>query len=82
VITHTTIYAAASGFEEQVPYSLAIIELEEGPRILAQVTDCDPNDVKIGDEVEIIFRKLGEEGEEGVIYYGYKARKIEISNSS
>ncbi|MEM2874763.1 MAG: Zn-ribbon domain-containing OB-fold protein [Candidatus Hadarchaeales archaeon] len=82
VVSHTTIYAAASGFEDQVPYALAIIELDEGPKVLTQVTDCDPNDLRIGDRVELIFRKLGEEGEDGVIYYGYKARKVNSKPAS
>lgn len=76
IVTYTTIHAAASGFEDQAPYSLAVVELVDGPRLTAQVTDCDPADVKIGDEVEMVFRRMGQDGEDGVIYYGFKARKI------
>jgi hypothetical protein len=76
IVTYTVVHSAASGFERMVPYILGIIELEEGPRITAQITDCDESEIEIGDEVEIIFRKMGEEGKEGVIYYGFKARKI------
>lgn len=76
IYSYAITYVPSNGFEDQVPYVLAIVELEEGPKITTQVTDCDPNDIKIGDEVEIVFRRMGEEGEEGVIYYGYKARKI------
>jgi len=76
IISYTTTYAPASGFEDQVPYVLAVIELQDGPRLTAQVTDCDISDVKIGDEVEMVFRRMGEDGEDGVIYYGFKARKV------
>ncbi|MEW6592812.1 MAG: Zn-ribbon domain-containing OB-fold protein [Candidatus Hadarchaeota archaeon] len=76
VVTCTTIYAAANGFEDQTPYSLAVVELTDGPRLTAQVTDCDPADVKIGDEVEMVFRRMGQDGEDGVIYYGFKAKKV------
>jgi uncharacterized OB-fold protein len=76
VVTYTTIYAAANGFEDQTPYTLAVIEMEDGPRLTAQVTDCDPADVKIGDNVEMVFRRMGQDGEDGVIYYGFKAKKI------
>lgn len=72
----TVVHFAAKGFEDQVPYVLAIVELKEGPRLTAQITDCNPDEVKIGDEVEIVFRRMGEDGPEGMIYYGYKARKI------
>ena len=76
IISYTITYAAASGFEDQAPYVLAVIELQDGPRLTAQVTDCDISDVKIGDEVEMVFRRMGEDGEDGVIYYGFKARKV------
>ncbi len=53
------------------PYVLAIVQLDEGPRLTAQIV-CDPLDVKIGMRVRSVFRKLGEEGQDGVIYYGTK----------
>jgi uncharacterized OB-fold protein len=34
--------------------------------------DCAVEDLKIGQRVKIEFRKLYQEGEAGVIYYGYK----------
>jgi len=76
VISYTVVHVAANGFEDQAPYALVIIELEDGPRLTAQVTDCNPDEVKIGDEVEIVFRRMGEEGQDGVIYYGFKARRV------
>jgi len=76
IISYTVIHSPPSGFEDQKPYVIAIIELEEGPRLTAQVTDCDSNDIKIGDEVEVVFRKMGQDGDDGIIYYGYKFRKI------
>ena len=76
IVTFAITHVAPNGFEDQVPYAIAIIELEEGPRLTAQVTDCDANRVKIGDEVEMIFRRIGQEGSDGPIYYGYKARLI------
>ncbi|MBN2368403.1 Zn-ribbon domain-containing OB-fold protein [Candidatus Woesearchaeota archaeon] len=57
-----------------IPYVLAIIELAEGPRLTAQVVDCRKEDVEIGKDVEMVFRKIMEKGEKGVIQYGYKFR--------
>jgi uncharacterized OB-fold protein len=34
----------------------------------------DPATVKIGMQVEAAFRTLGQEGESGIIHYGYKFR--------
>lgn len=76
VVSYSIVHVAANGFEDQVPYALAIVGLEDGPRITTQITDCNPTDVKIGDDVEIVFRRMGEEDEDGVLYYGYKARLV------
>ena len=76
VFSYTVVHVAANGFEDQAPYVLAIVELEDGPRLTAQVTDCNTDEIKIGDEVEIIFRRMGEDGQDGVIYYGFKARRV------
>ena len=71
VVTHTTIYSAPEGFSKMTPYVLGIVELNEGPRLTAQIV-CDPSEVKIGMRVKSVFRKLGEEGPDDVIYYGTK----------
>ncbi|MGA8070643.1 MAG: Zn-ribbon domain-containing OB-fold protein [Halobacteriota archaeon] len=71
VVTHTTIYSAPENFSKMTPYVLAIVELDEGPKLTAQIV-CDPSEVKIGMRVKSVFRKLGEEGPDGVIYYGTK----------
>jgi hypothetical protein len=72
VVTHTTVHEAPRDFEMQVPYAVAIIEMDEGVRLTGQVIDCSPGDVKIGMKVRATFRKLGEDGKSGVIHYGYK----------
>lgn len=74
VYSHTTVYQAPDGFEDYVPYVVALVDLEEGPRITAQLTDIDPNEVTIGMPVEMVVRKLSEQDEDGLIVYGYKFR--------
>lgn len=73
ILTHTTIRVAPEQFNTQVPYNVAVIELNDGVRITAQVVDCKPEDVVIGKKVKIVFRKIQEEGSAGIICYGYKA---------
>lgn len=53
-------------------YGVAIVELAEGPRIVAQLTDCDPEEVAIGHGVEAVFRRIYVQ-RDGV-RYGYKFR--------
>jgi uncharacterized OB-fold protein len=76
IYSYTTIHEALAGFEEYVPYTVALIQLDEGPLISAQLTDVDPEDVEIGMSVEMVTRKLKEQGETGLIVYGYKFRPV------
>lgn len=75
VYSYTTIYEAPSGFESTAPYTVALIKLEEGPIVTAQLTDVDSAAVQIGMPVEMVTRKMRNDGDErGIIVYGYKFR--------
>lgn len=76
VYSFSTMYNAPHGFEEQKPYTIALVKLDEGPMVTAQLTDVDSADVRIGLRVEMVTRKLREEGAEGQIIYGYKFRPV------
>jgi len=43
-----------------VPYVVALIDLEEGVRMMTNIVDCEPEDVKIGLNVEVKFEDIGE----------------------
>ncbi|MCP4213608.1 MAG: Zn-ribbon domain-containing OB-fold protein [bacterium] len=68
----TIIRIAPSGFGDLAPYAVGIVKLDEGIRVMAQVTDCDPETLKIGDNMVTQFRRINEEGKTGMIMYGYK----------
>lgn len=70
--TYSVIHTPTDDFKLISPYVVAIIELEEGTRITSQIVDSYGDDIEIGDEVELVFRKIREEGDDGVISYGYK----------
>ncbi|MCA9935753.1 MAG: Zn-ribbon domain-containing OB-fold protein [Ardenticatenaceae bacterium] len=74
VYSYTTVYDAPAGFEHQAPYTVALVKLEEGPLVTAQLTDVDKDTIQIGMPVEMVTRKLYTEGDEGTIVYGYKFR--------
>jgi len=38
-----------------VPYVLAIVQLEEGPRMISDIVDAGPEDVDVGTPVEVVF---------------------------
>ena len=72
----TTLYDAPAGHEEQAPYTVALVQLEEGPLVTAQITDLGEDELEIGMPVEMVTRKLRSEGERGIIVYGYKFRPL------
>ena len=72
--SYSVINTPTEEFKIIAPYVVAIVELEEGAKLTTQIVDCKPEDVKIDDEVEMVFRKIKEEGDDGVISYGYKFR--------
>ncbi len=42
-----------------VPYVVAIVTLEEGPRMPARIVECDPDALRVGQEVEACFEEQG-----------------------
>jgi len=63
-------------FKTIAPYAVAIIELEEGAKLTSQLVECNLDEIEIGDPVEMVFRKIREDGEDGVISYGFKFKPI------
>lgn len=51
-------------------YVVAVVELDEGPRITGQLIDVDPAAVEIGMAVSSRIRRIY--SEEGVVRYGFK----------
>ena len=88
ILTYTVLRTALSDPSKEnvdvttskVPMVLAIIETKnkEGKteKLTAEIVDCQPKDIKIGSEVEAVFRKIMEKGEKGIIEYGYKFRLL------
>lgn len=74
VYSYSTMFSAPRGFEEYTPYTMALVRLAEGPMVTAQLTDVDPEEVSVGMPVEMVTRKLSQDGDEGQIVYGYKFR--------
>ena len=43
------------GFAEEVPYVVALVELDEGVKMFTNIIECDPGDVRTGMPVEVTF---------------------------
>ena len=76
VYSYTTVHDAPEGYEGNSPYTVAIVKLDEGPMVTAQLTDVDNDQVQIGMPVEMVTRRLREDGHRGMLVYGYKFRPM------
>lgn len=75
VYSYTTVYDAPEGYAEQAPYTLAMVKLDEGPLVTAQLTDLGAHKPVIGMPVEMVTRLLRSATDErGMLIYGYKFR--------
>lgn len=81
IYSHTTVYEAPKGFEKYEPYQIALIKLEEGALITAQLTDVGEENIEIGTPVEMVTRELKENGDRGMKVYGPKFRPRLISET-
>ena len=73
--TYSIIHEPPPHFEGEEPYAIAMIKMDEGCKLIAQIVDCPLEEIHIGMKVKMCFRKIQEDGKSGAIYYGYKFRK-------
>ena len=73
ILTYTIIEVGPTQFSEQVPYCVAIVELDDGVKITTQIADFNKDKTKIGSKVKLEFRKIQQDGKAGILMYGYKA---------
>jgi uncharacterized OB-fold protein len=72
VISWTIEYTVPEGYRAEAPLVIALIELDNGVKVLSALTDVEPDKVYDGMEVEAVLRILWVEGAEGLIVYGIK----------
>jgi uncharacterized OB-fold protein len=62
VYSHTLVQNnPPSAFIEDLPFTIAIVELEEGVRMMTNVVECDPESVYCDMPVEVTFERLTDE---------------------
>ena len=77
VYSFTVMHDAPAGFDETLPYTVALVKLVEGPMVTAQLTDLGDSSVQIGMPVEMVTRKIrADQDEKGMLIYGYKFRPV------
>ncbi len=59
IYTYTISYRAPHPvFRDQCPMVIAVVELDEGPRLITNIIECDPDHVAVGMAVEAAFEKI------------------------
>jgi uncharacterized OB-fold protein len=77
IVEWTKIHDPARGFEMYTPIYYGIIKLEEGIKMSVQFTGInEESDLESGNEVKMVFRKLFEDGDQGIVTYGFKATPV------
>lgn len=77
LVTWTIIYSAMEGFEDRRPILLGVLEtVSTKVKILAPLTDVLPEELKVGMLMEPVMRRVKEEGDHGLIYYGISFRPV------
>lgn len=76
IVSWTIIRTPPIGFKQYAPYIAALIEFDDGQRMAGQVVDVKLDEVRTGQKVEAILRKVREAEAEGVIPYGIKFRVV------
>jgi len=52
---------ADESFAAEVPYVVALVDLEEGPRLMTRIVDCPAEDVRTGMPVAVRFLRVSDE---------------------
>ncbi len=79
ILEWTLVHKPAPGYEGHVPYVIALVKTREGPILTGQIVDVDPATLKEGVPVRATFRRIGEDGDSGVIHYGTKWQVVRTS---
>ncbi len=48
------------GFDAEIPYNIAVVELEEGPRVNTNVVGCSNDELVVGMKLQAVFEKVAD----------------------
>jgi uncharacterized protein len=62
VYSYTVVYKTQDkNMEQKVPYAVALIDLDEGVRLMSHVVDIDVKDIVVDMDVSVVFRETVDE---------------------
>jgi len=58
IFTFSTAYSMVEPkFMDELPYTIAYVDLEEGIRMMTRIVDCKPEDISFDMDVEVLFHE-------------------------
>ncbi|GHO49140.1 hypothetical protein KSX_73030 [Ktedonospora formicarum] len=61
IYTYTVAHQAFGAFAEDVPFVIALVELEEGVRMMTRIIGADRDTLAVGKGVHVTFESVGED---------------------
>ena len=55
VYSYTVVHRAPPEFADEAPYVIALVDLDEGVRMMTRLVDVDPKEVRVGLRVQVVF---------------------------
>ncbi len=71
--SYSVVYAVPEGSRHKAPVLLGLVRLGR-VRVVAEITDADPSELRTGMEVEAVLRRIRSDREAGIIRYGVMFR--------
>ena len=72
LVSFTNISNPSGEFKSMPTYCLGLVQLDDGPMIMAQISDAKIEDLRIGMSLKTVFRRFYSHGIDGIIEYGLK----------
>ncbi|MGH9154058.1 MAG: Zn-ribbon domain-containing OB-fold protein, partial [Acidimicrobiales bacterium] len=63
LVSFTVLHRAPPEHRHRVPYVYAVVDLEEGPRMVTNVVGADPSALGVGDDLEVTFGRTDADGQ-------------------
>jgi uncharacterized protein len=60
VYSYTVNHRGDGPWKEAAPFVIAYVELDEGPRVMTNIVDCDPATVSVGQRVAAVWDDTGQ----------------------
>ena len=76
ILLWTIIRVPGKSFTDQAPYPVVIVKMQNGENMIGQLVDWQEKDLRVGQEVVSVLRRLRTEGQEDIIYYNIKFKPV------